>query len=351
MNKNCITFESIINFLTSLIISVTFTTLLANSFLRAESYPEFIVGDMAWEGQSKLQDFLAPFLFVLTFCLIFQTIKNSLEKLRHKFGEEKIDDLVAHLSYWLIPGIIYCGSNLIKPINNFYIFQVSAAILLAWTFILRYHAAQKKLPNHNFISGLFFLILCFVMAPMSISLALNTIKPAIILTKNLFISFAIIAFVTGFFLLRFKNQVFPKIFCLFQVPLVLFFFILIPQKYTDAAGIVFGYEVSIYLKLFTAALIFLALFDIYKRYRLPLQTDLQKLISPLALCAFILALKYGTPKPPAISYDDYHFGENLLAFWSIIKFHMIPYVDYAHTHGFFHNDLPGIIAEIFYGGK
>ncbi len=72
-------------------------------------------------------------------------------------------------------------------------------------------------------------------------------------------------------------------------------------------------------------------------------------ISPLSLIALLLFIKLPLVGAPMINPDDYHWGEFLLPWWSLSKFHMIPYFDFCPARGLT-NYLPGFFASTFFDG-
>ena len=102
-----------------------------------------------------------------------------------------------------------------------------------------------------------------------------------------------------------------------------------------------------YLALLICALIIAAALDVlirYKKYHEPAQ-----LLSPLALFALLLLIKIGANPSFVLPSDDYHFGEQLLGWWSYLQ-GSIPYADYLPPHGIIVDDFSGWLNHVFYGG-
>ncbi len=64
----------------------------------------------------------------------------------------------------------------------------------------------------------------------------------------------------------------------------------------------------------------------------------------------LLALLCGNTAMPALSSDDYHYGEALLGWWALLDFGKLPYWDYVPPRGLLADDLPGIVGRLFYDG-
>jgi hypothetical protein len=73
-------------------------------------------------------------------------------------------------------------------------------------------------------------------------------------------------------------------------------------------------------------------------------------LSPVALFALVIALRYASTAVPLVSADDFHFGERLLGWWRTLRFHAIPFVDYVSVHGVLEDDLAGYVSALFFDG-
>jgi hypothetical protein len=116
----------------------------------------------------------------------------------------------------------------------------------------------------------------------------------------------------------------------------------------ESSGVIVKYEITIYLKIALFAAVIYGVFDVIKRFRFFVnEEDWKKCFSPFAIFGLVVALKVGLTVAPYISTDDYHFGENLLGWWSYLK-GFVPYVDYVPAHGVLEDDLRSLLSYIFY---
>jgi hypothetical protein len=133
-----------------------------------------------------------------------------------------------------------------------------------------------------------------------------------------------------------------------QVGACTFYFLAIPGSFYLPDGSEFSYPSQLSLYLLVNGIICVSLFDIYRRFRQN-SAEQWNSYSPFVFFALIIAIKYGVTRVPVISPDDYHFGEQLLGWWSYLH-GFIPYVDYVPAHGIFEDDIAMIFSTLFYDG-
>lgn len=75
-----------------------------------------------------------------------------------------------------------------------------------------------------------------------------------------------------------------------------------------------------------------------------------RLLSPAAVLPMLLVAMLGVTRPPAISADDYHYGETLIG-WFRYRMGDLPYVDHQPAHGLVQDDAAAFLASVFFDGS
>jgi hypothetical protein len=344
---------------------LTFAGLLLLSLKISASltYTDFIAGHIAWTRGTKLQDLLVMPLSIIGTSITVIMFLSFFEKINRTANKENTINIAQQIIYWSIPATAIIVSSLAYKNFDRVFYAVSMLGIIFFTF--SYIIASKKyrdIPADTISIGLvsiFFLAL----APLNFYIAIKFFPgilqdfggfdPKFILRS--YFSLLIILLFGYLFLYRIKNN-FPYkelsiLILLGQLFLPLLYLSLYPAKLQDPTGSLTSFSSSIGLKLIIAGLIAISFADIIYRhvkYR-STQTLSPKLLSPLAIFAFLFALKAGVTNAPHVPVDDYHFGEHLLGWWVYLQGY-IPYIDYIPVHGIINNDLSGLINTLFYEG-
>lgn len=154
----------------------------------------------------------------------------------------------------------------------------------------------------------------------------------------------------GLYIIKNKVAYFRYSSLIFQLLIIGYFALLIPSPYITEGQIAF-FPIKNLLYLVVGSLILLSAYDIFKRF---MQSKEQKelslaLLSPFPLAAILILTFLSGSAMLHVSGDDYHFGEKLLPFYMMSKYHIIPYADYAMAHGFI-DVLPSIGSSLFLDG-
>ena len=148
-----------------------------------------------------------------------------------------------------------------------------------------------------------------------------------------------------------NSRAVPLLLLIGQLSLLSLYVTLYPSFFLSVNGKFSGYETSSWFYIFGAAALLFGVYDIVLRYKSEGATSyLNALFSPVALFGLIIVLKIGATYSPQISADDYHFGEQLLGWWSYLS-GSIPYIDYIPAHGLIDDDLGGLISKVFFDGS
>lgn len=325
-------------------------------------YKEFVVGYITWNGFTKLQDLLAGPFFAATFILFFWLFLR-LETKINDFDEIKSSDFTQQLAWWSIPFILSVSGLLIsKNIEiKLLILTVYGLVILL---ISGFYGAFKKDDIYPYQIGLTILATILIaLLPLEIAIVISRLPMQAVGNYNptVFLKISIITLSIGFFIAILLTTVLshkietwlPKLLFVSQLGLPLFFLALYPARLNSSNMGLIKYDTSIYLKIIIIFLIAWGIYDVVRRYQKYYRSSQKKalvdLLSPIALFSLLVVFKAGTTIAPAISTDDYHFGESLLGSWLYLQ-GTIPYIEYYPPHGFIRDDLPGLVNFFFYNG-
>ncbi|RDJ98745.1 hypothetical protein [Paraburkholderia lacunae] len=325
----------------------------------APTYTEFIVGQIAWQAGTKLQDLIAPPVVVGVLFFSFVVLSRHLCRLKERDAQHA-DDFSEQLLWWSIPPVVTIAGLLTGTTVDTEIFVISSGALAVLTISsIRTTRSADRIDAFIVSAGLFasFLIALIPLeialvrgrAPLSMVGAVNVLHYArftYVLMGILFLVVLVLTAVAS----RSISRILPKFMVFGQLGLPLFFLALYPARLVLADGSITKYATTFGLKALVVALVAVGVIDVVRRYlRYGTNDDgnCKLLFSPFALFGLLMAFKFGSTSAPALSTNDYEFGQNLLGWWSYLK-GAIPYVDYISPHGFIEDDLPGLVATVFY---
>ncbi|MEM6429482.1 MAG: hypothetical protein AAF708_09610, partial [Deinococcota bacterium] len=140
-----------------------------------------------------------------------------------------------------------------------------------------------------------------------------------------------------------------------QASLPLLFVVLIPTPWELNGERWFGYQTTFALPIFITLLISAAYTELAFRVNRNVKQLGEPTFNPgdslsmLATGSILILMKFSSIALPYVSGDDYHFGENLLPWWTLQDAGAVPFVDYVPAHGLM-NYLPGLFANLFFDG-
>ncbi len=325
------------------------------------SYVDFIVGNITWGAQTKLQDLIVgPVLIISVLLSIFVTT-HWISYQKNLFGNEHTEALSLQIIWWSLPTVI----SIAGFATNLSLERISLNISLAgfaFIFATSTYSASKKVkvnPNLMGLGLVFFLLLSLI--PLEMILTAGRFFPSFV--EKIRISpkraveysmavFVIIGLASFVCFPELWRRHLPKIALLGQIGASAFFFTIYPASLVAPDNSITNYHTTLALKILILGAIVLTICDVayrYLKYRNSDEQTLFSLISPYSIFALLFAIKRGNTVAPYISSDDYHFGERILGWWSYLK-GSIPYIDYIPPHGVVEDDVAGFISKIFFDG-
>lgn len=298
----------------------------------------------------KLGFFFSIILLALLFVIFFTKVVGVSKRIYTNFFKD--------YKYWLAPFIIIPIELYLKRNINFMVLLPSIYALSVGGLTLIYSFYRKKKIEANYVNYSVISSIMFMIMPLSVFslfhiFGINFINSKAVFLWSMIVCICNLLSVTIFYD-KFKKHI-NKIFLFAQLSLPFLFLGVIPKKLiTENFGEI-SYNYSWTLYLFPIFLAAIALFDILRRYYkwaltpISYSQDILKFISPIALFALLIVLKFSLTATPSVSTDDYHFGEYLLGTWSYLQ-GVIPYVDYTPAHGLFVNDFASLLNIVLFDG-
>jgi len=324
------------------------------------TYSDFIVGRITWQAESKFQDLFTPPLVIAVLFVGLLLLASHMKKLK-SYRAEWAQDLSEQLLWWSVPSVVVAaglvtGSSIDRSIQ---LISASALIVLVAYSWLQRNKAERQSPA---VVGLaLFAAFLVALVPIEFALVLGRAPISVVgltqVDRYASVSQAIIVVLflvvlASAFKPRMLVRLLPAALVVGQLGLPFFYLTFYPARLALPDGSLTKYSTTWALKALVVALLVAGIVDVVRRYRNYRRGEgaaLTALFSPLALFGLLVAFKFGNTIGPALSTNDYEFGQNLLGWWSYVK-GVVPYVGYIAPHGFMEDDLPGLLSLLFYDG-
>jgi|GEM_PF-872595 len=325
-----------------------------------QKYPDFVVGNTTWGAQGKLEDLIAVPVFIGVAFLSFILFSFLIRKQKQLFGQDRSNKLASQIIWWSLPAMtsifrLISGASIYPAL-----FSISAVGLTILVIASVSSNARKNSLDFEATGLLVLSVLMLAIIPLEIATVLGRlplrwvgeVHIAGYKTATYLIAAGGLIAVCAYLCTcrKPKFRALPKLLLVGQLCLPAFFVMLYPAKLLQPDLSLTAYGTTIWLKLFLIGLILLGVCDVIRLYiKHSGTTESLKLLSPIAIFAFLVSIRCGNTLAPFIASDDYHFGELLIGWWSYIQ-GAVPYVGYIPAHGLIDDDLGGILSWIFYDG-
>jgi hypothetical protein len=330
------------------------------SSAQVQRYPDFVVGHLAWAGESKVADLWSVPLGLAAALVTAFVLHRVALKLIERGGSDALRTFASQLLLCSAPAaaaaarLFYRFSLDVAPLH----LSTAAVLILAATVAL----GLRRGPFDPRIAGYAVLGLLLVsLLPVEWGVLRSRVFEGTAGADGIG-TFAVALFGLGAAFLIGASALAPSRVHLYaacaiavgSAGLPVLFLLLYPSRFTLPSGELFTYPSTASLSIAIGVLAAWAWWDIGRRVLLPRRlagADPASVLSPVAFFALVVALRYGQTIIPSVPSDDFHFGERLLGWWTTLRFHALPFVDYAPLHGLLEDDVGGYLSSLFFDGS
>lgn len=335
------------NIFSSLIIAPIVSGLFVNVISFQQKYKEFTVGTITFLGISKSIDYLIIIGFSVGFILSYLLINKILNTL----GDNEVINFKIILIILSLPAVVWLGNLIFSRDLNITLLILSSILMIYLILIYLINVINVEQIVKYSLLATFFTVFSIFACTIFINRMLDIENLWLLKISNSYLSVKFIFAVS--FLLVFYSYIFykldkykNKILLLTQLPLSLLFFVLIPQKVVSNNHFISVYPTNYNLYYLVVFLILISTVIILKRLFIK-NNELDFILSSFSFISIIFFIKSYLIVIPSVSSDDYHFGEFLLPYWSLINFGQIPFVDIVPARGMI-NYFDGWLVNIFF---
>lgn len=341
-----------------------------------QRYPELVVGAIAWTEQNKFHDYAVLYALVLGFVVALSLIGSLAACFHRDFGAAGVDRFHELTLLLCAPAALALGALLTTRNDVMWWLRLADLLLLAMLLAAvalagrgaGYWSGKSEPLFRSLRLLLLFVSVCAFAVP-ALGVAVNRLGARVhathwmtAATTERWTAFAIAAalLLACFVASRSSDAVklearARRATLAAQIFLPLFFLALLPPAWTwdDGETLASGYRVTLLGKLLVIGCVAGAYAHLYGRFRRFFSTDRDippmQLISTGCAIAVLMFLKTMPAGLPVLNADDYHFGEQLLPWWSWADKGLLPFWDYAPVRGLV-NYVPGLLNQLVFGG-
>jgi hypothetical protein len=334
-----------------------------------ESYPDFIAGAMTTTGNSKVRDYAMLVAFMAGGAAFFAAIGLLMQRLRRAGGVA--DVFYDRLIIAVIPTMTWCATFLLPRAENIGLYWLSAflvtatvtATALAAARAPAWAAGRPAAYVGNAVDGFLLLPIAAVLAVLAVAMAGNRVAilfgPAWVKIPNALYWAAAVAGVSalavGVLALTRSasperaNTLMRRVLIVVQVLLPGLFLAALPSPIGPVDRRYFYLEAIPASAWAVFAVLAVALWaDLARLWRAGERSDgaAAQAVSILSLIAVIIYCRM--PPIPLVGspFDDYHFGEDLIPWWSWMKHGLVPLWDFTPPRGLINYKM-GAFAAVF----
>ena len=325
----------------------------------AQQYADFVVGYLAWTNRSKAADLWSVPLALAAAMVAAFALQRMAQAVRERGGGDALHGFASQLLLCSAPAayaasfLFYRLTTEVAPIH----LSVACVLVFAATVGLGMRRGRVDPETAGYaVLGL----LLIALLPIEWAVLRDRWSRGVaggvdvgrIATALFVIGAAGLAGISAF-RPQLVSRFVPYAIAIGGAGLPLLYLLLYPAHFTGPGDEVFGYPATSALKVAVGAVAAWAWWDASRRVlrARPLSAaDPAAVLSPVAFFALVIALRYGQTVTPEVSPDDFHFGEHLLGWWTTLKYHAVPFIDYVSVHGLLEDDLAGYLSSLFFDG-
>ena len=361
-------------YLSSAIISATLSSVIYIFLDLDQSYSELIVGNISWGYDNKFHDYALLVSIVFSFVAAFLIIGSFLNRLTRVCGQSAADHfydflilLCAPAGFWFL-GLVTTKNTLLYPLHFSSTLMV---ITIFFGYLLSFKKDFFEKPREVTkdalicIQEILLLLICSIFSSAALGVLVSRFIPVFQIEHLLkgkyvvgltFVVFAISLSVITHLMVASKSLekfrlTVQRLILIFQIPLPFIFLVLVPNPWFVEGKVIHGYSLAPWLVAVVTLCIMAGYWNLFYCYKKStvIVTKPLNLIPWLSIVGGILFIKAVSLGVPNVPIDDYHFGEMLTPWWSLVEHSAVPFWDYAPARGLI-NYFQGAFANVFFDG-
>ena len=341
---------------------------------RPPQYPQFIAGAITWRAGSKSQDYYLLLGAIFGFLAAFLILLLLAGRIRKRIASSAVADFHALIVFASLPAILWCGRLFLTKNPSASIAALSV-VLVGLVLLFAMVATLKDIkfedPTHfsDIVSSSVLIAVwsvlggtAFVLAVSRLGIAFNHgslgsdagfIRNSILASTAIGVALLVWAWFPRVMTAEPLRSRLRMLLILSQCISPWFFLILLSTPWIEGGRRFYGYSMKPAGWIAIGLLILIAYIDLWRRRDFkPSSTEshTSSALSPVCLVGLLLYIRLGIVGLPTLPWDDFHFGNLLLPWWSWSAHHMIPFWDLAPTRGLV-NYVPGLLSSTLFNGS
>ncbi len=339
-----------------------------------DRYSQFTVGSIVWRNASKVQDYLLLSGLVAGFALTWATLLLLERRVEHRLGQDGVRNVRALVAYAAIPSLVWVTGLFLGSDSSRWLLRLSAGgvgVAVCFTLVATWaNSAGARAAIGQRAAGIGLLItgMC-ALSPLIATLAINRLSAvmshSLLWTGEpaslwLIAGGALTGFSIGLWCLmddRRDSSRLAMALVASQCLLPWGFLLAIPTPWISGTTVTFGVPTGRILGV-TLALIAFGYLDLGRRARRLLRSssrasdsavDEFRSLSPIAIIGALFFIKAFPVNLAVLDADDYHFGELLTPWWSVVSAKAVPFWDHVPARGLV-NYASGLASALLFDG-
>ena len=332
-----------------------------------ERYAQFTVGWITWRAAAKSHDFILLTALVGAFAVTYLALVLLDRRVSRLLGGDDASEARALIAYATLPAVVWASGLVLGPSSSReFLWLGATSVLLSAALIGLATTAPFRTGGHLPTRKAGYVLLMVALGALSPWIAVFAINRWSALVNHAFLWatppgpwIAAVGSVVG---LAFGLWIWsrgPSAHSHWRAGLIIAqcvlpwaFMLVVPTPWVTGSTVTFGVPTGPILAS-ALVLVSIAYVDLIRRLR-PVRTsegsnvDPVRALSPVALGGALLFCKLGVTYTGLLDGDDYHFGENLVPWWSLVDHGSIPFWDYVPARGLI-NYVDGAIAALMFG--